>query len=114
MNLNQCTIAGHATQPPQVHTLPDGRKLATIRIATNTTWKDREGNTHERTLFINATASAGLADIIQKHVNKGTPVYVAGELCVQVKESEADKPRREFWSIRIDTFRLTDSPPKTR
>jgi single-strand DNA-binding protein len=49
-------------------------------LATSETWKDRDGKVREHTDWHTVVAWRGLAEVIQKLVNKGSRIYVEGKI----------------------------------
>src|SRR5690349_9120767 len=80
MNLNKVTIAGRLTRDPDVRYTTQGTAIADIGIAISRFFKNDQGETKEETDFIDVTAFGRTAEIIQKHLRKGSPVYLDGRL----------------------------------
>ena len=80
MNLNEATIIGRVTQAPEAKALPSGVTVTSFSIATNRTYKDKDGNKQEETDFHNIVAFAGLADTIVRYVVKGQEILIKGRL----------------------------------
>lgn len=49
MYLNKALIFGNLTRDPETRALPSGMNVASMSIATNRTFKDRDGNKQEQT-----------------------------------------------------------------
>ena len=47
--LNMAQIIGHLGRDPDVRYTPEGTAIANLAVATNQTWKDRDGEKQERT-----------------------------------------------------------------
>ena len=54
--------------------------MASFGVATNYSWKDRSGETQEKTEFHSVVAWGDLAGSISEAFNKGRKVYVVGRL----------------------------------
>jgi single-strand DNA-binding protein len=80
MNLNKVMLIGNVTRDPEVKTTPQGQTVATFSIATNSTWKDAQGNKQERVEYHNIVAWRKLAEIIGQYVKKGSKMYLEGKL----------------------------------
>ncbi len=78
--LNQSEIIGNITRDPEIRQTPNGEQVCNFGVATNYSWKDRTGETQERTEFHNVVAWGDLAASIAETVKKGRKVYVAGRL----------------------------------
>jgi len=65
----------------RMHTFSDGKKNATIALATSERWKDKEtGERKERTDWHSVVLSGGIADVVEKYCAKGDKVAVRGKL----------------------------------
>jgi len=78
--LNQAEIIGNLTRDPETRQTPNGATVSSFSVATNYTWKDRSGETQEKTEFHNVVAWGDLAKSIGETVKKGRKVYVSGRL----------------------------------
>ena len=47
--LNMAQIIGHLGRDPEVRYTPEGTAVANLAVATNETWKDKDGEKQERT-----------------------------------------------------------------
>ena len=47
--LNMAQIIGHLGRDPDVRYTPEGTAVANLAVATNQTWKDKDGEKQERT-----------------------------------------------------------------
>ena len=81
MNLNKVFIIGRLAADPESRTTPSGQMVATIRIATNRVWNDRQsGQKQEQVEFHTVVAWAGLADVASKYLKKGQLAFFEGRL----------------------------------
>jgi len=79
-SLNKAQIIGNLTRDPEVRQTPSGQTVATIGIATNRTWKDKDGNKQEKVEFHNIVVWGKLAEICQQYLKKGAKAYFDGRL----------------------------------
>jgi single-strand DNA-binding protein len=80
MNINKVTLAGRLTRDPEIKYTPSGTAIADFSLAVNRYYKNNAGENTEETDFIDVTAFGRSAEIIGKHLKKGSPVYVEGRL----------------------------------
>ena len=80
MNVNKVIIVGNITRDPDVKALPSGQTLATLGIATNRRWNDRQGQKQEQTEFHNVVLFGRQAEIAQQYLKKGQIVCIEGRL----------------------------------
>lgn len=94
MNLNEATIIGRVTRAPEGKALPSGVTVTSFSLATNHTYKDRDGKKVEETEFHNVVAFAGLADTIVKYVVQGQEILIKGRLKTRSWEKDGVKQYR--------------------
>ncbi len=79
-DLNKVMLIGNITKDPEAKTLPSGQSLSNFSIATNRTWKDKDGSKKEQAEFHNIIAWGKLAEICNQYLKKGSKVYIEGRL----------------------------------
>ena len=77
---NKVQLIGHVGNEPEVKTVGDDRKLATLTLATNDVYKNDKGEKVEETQWHRLVAWGKTAEIIEKYVNKGKEIAVEGKL----------------------------------
>jgi single-strand DNA-binding protein len=80
MYLNQATIIGNLTRDPELRALPDGTKVASFSMATNKSYKNKEGVKVESVEFHNIVAWGKAGELIAQYMKKGNQLMVQGEL----------------------------------
>ena len=80
MNLNKVMLIGNLTRDPELKTTPSGDSVASFSIATNFTWKNKDGQKQEKAEFHNIVAWRKLAEIIGQYLKKGSKIYIEGRL----------------------------------
>lgn len=80
MNLNKVFILGNLTRDPELRQTPSGQNVATLGVATNRIWTDRDGNKQTQVEFHNVVLWGRLAEIAKEYLNKGRLVFVEGRL----------------------------------
>jgi single-strand DNA-binding protein len=78
--LNQAEIIGNVSRDPELRQTPNGNSVASFGVATNYSWKDRAGESQEKTEFHNVVAWDDLAQHIAQNFKKGRKVYIRGRL----------------------------------
>lgn len=84
-SLNKVILIGNLTRDPIIRQNGDVT-VCTFGIATNTSWKDGDGNNQERAEFHNIVAFNKLAEICAQVLSTGMLVYIEGELRTRIKE----------------------------
>ena len=62
----------------QVKTFSNGGKVVEVSLATSKRWKDRNGEQHEETQWHRLVIGGQLADVAERYVTKGDPLFVTG------------------------------------
>lgn len=87
-------IFGNLTRDPEMRALPSGQQVCSFGIATNYTYKDREGKRVEKSDFHNIVVFGVQAENCNKYLRKGASAYVEGRLQTQSWEKEGVKQYR--------------------
>jgi len=86
--LNMAQIIGHLGRDPEVRYTPDGAAIANLAVATNETWKDKNGEKQERAEWHRVVLFGKVAEIAGEYLKKGSLVYLQGRL--QTRKWQAD------------------------
>ena len=78
--LNLAHIIGHLGRDPDVRYTADGTAVANLAVATNETWKDKDGEKQERTEWHRVVLFGKVAEIAAQFLKKGSLVYLQGRL----------------------------------
>ena len=79
-SLNKAMLIGRLGKDPELRYTKSGGAVANFSIATDSRWKDREGNPQESTEWHNIVVFGRTADVVQQYLKKGRLVYVEGRL----------------------------------
>ncbi|MFA6340659.1 MAG: single-stranded DNA-binding protein [Candidatus Paceibacterota bacterium] len=80
MNINKAFLFGNLTKDPELKALPSGTKVASFGVATNRTWKDKNGTKQEDVTFHNVVAFGKQAEVISQYLKKGRSIFVEGRI----------------------------------
>ena len=79
--LNKVLLIGRLGQDPEIRTTQNGQAVASFSIATNESWRNKEGEQQERTDWHNCVAFGSTAEkYIQPYIKKGTLISIEGTL----------------------------------
>jgi single-strand DNA-binding protein len=79
-NINQVVIAGRLVQDPEFTITENGAARLSTRVAINRPYRDRDGDWHQETSFVNIIAWRQVAEFASERLHKGSPVMVTGRL----------------------------------
>jgi single-strand DNA-binding protein len=108
MFLNKVFLFGNLTRDPELKALPSGVNVCNFSIATNRTFKDRDGKKQEQTEFHNVVAFGRTADIIAQYLKKGSSVLVEGR--IQTRSWEKDGAKQYRTEIIVENMQLGPRP----
>ena len=92
--VNKAIIVGHLGANPDVRYTPAGAAVATVNIATNEQWKDKEtGEKRERTEWHRIVFFGRLAEIVEQYLTKGQQVYVEGRIQTRKWQDDSGNDR---------------------
>lgn len=78
---NTITVVGNLTRDPEIRYTPGGQAKATLGIAVNRVWTNKQTNEREeRTSFFNVIVWGEMADHCSESLQKGNRVIVTGRL----------------------------------
>lgn len=102
--LNQVVMVGRLTSDPEINEVENDRKVATITLAVQRSYKNAEG-VYE-TDFIKCTLWNGIAENTAEYCNKGDIVGVKGRLqCLSGNELQLVAEKVTFLSSRKEEDR---------
>lgn len=102
MNINTVIIGGALTRDPELKALPSGGMVATMSIASNRTWKDRDGNQQEDVEYHNVVIYGKQAETAGKYLTKGQTAVVFGRLKTRSWDKDGVKHyRTEIMAERV-------------
>jgi single-strand DNA-binding protein len=82
-SLNRVQLIGNLGKPVEVKYTASGTAVASVSIATSSSYKDKQGEWQEKTEWTNLVFWARLAELAGEYLHKGSKVYVEGRLETQ-------------------------------
>lgn len=82
MSINRVILVGNVGQDPEIRTMSNGRKVASLSVATENAWKDKAtGERRKSTDWHRVVVFApGLVTLIERYVKKGSKISLEGKL----------------------------------
>ncbi len=106
MYLNKAFLYGNLTRDPELKALPSGGQVANFGLATNRTYKDKNGQKQEATEFHNIVAFGRTAEVIAQYMKKGRPMFVEGRIQTRSWEGKEDGKKQYRTEIVVDNFQF--------
>ncbi|MDB5189247.1 MAG: hypothetical protein JWL82_204, partial [Parcubacteria group bacterium] len=94
MYINKVELYGNLTRDPELKALPSGQQVANFAIATNRSFKNKDGARQEQTEFHNVVAFGRTAEVIGQYLKKGRPIFIEGRLTTRSWEKDGAKQYR--------------------
>lgn len=104
MYLNKVLLYGNLTRDPELKALPSGQQVASFGLATNRSFKNRDGQQQEQTEFHNIVAFGRTAEVMGQYLKKGRPIYVEGRM--QTRSWDKDGVKQYRTEIIVDSFQF--------
>lgn len=110
MYLNKVFLYGNLTRDPELKALPSGTQVVSFGMATNRTYKDKEGKKVEQAEYHNIVAFGRTAEVMSQYLAKGRPVFVEGR--IQTRSWEGKDGQKQYRTeIIVDNFQFGASAP---
>lgn len=110
MNLNRALIFGNLTKDPELKSLPSGTKVTSFGVATNRTWKDKNGAKQEEVTFHNVVAFGKQAEVLAQYMKKGKSIFVEGRITNRSWDDK-DGTKKYRSEITLENFQFGPSAP---
>lgn len=99
-SLNRVELIGNLGRDPEIRSTQDGRRIATLNIATSESWTDKvSGQKKEATEWMTVVIfNEGLAKVAEEYLLKGHKVYVSGQFKTR---KWTDKKGVDHWTTEV-------------
>ena len=91
--VNKVILVGRLGADPKVRYTSNGNPVATLSLATSEKWKDKEGQSQEKTEWHRVVLWSRLAELAGQYLNKGRQVYIEGKLQTRKWEDKDGQTR---------------------
>ena len=107
---NRVVLVGNLTRDPELSYTPANVAVCKFGIATNRTWKDRDGNSREEVCFVDCTVFGRAGETFNQYMSKGRQVLVEGRLQYQ-QWTTPEGQKRSKQAVVVDNFTFLGSRP---
>lgn len=104
MSLNKVMLIGNVGKDPDVKSA-NGTPVANFPLATTEVFSSKNGQRQEHTEWHNIVVWRRLAEIVEKYVKKGTPLFIEGRIRNRSYEGK-DGVKRYITEILADNIKL--------
>lgn len=92
MSVNNVMLLGNVGRDPEFKILSNGQPVVNFTLATTDRWFDKDsGQQKEATEWHSVVAFRKVAELIERHVHKGSQVYLEGRLKTRSWEKDGVK-----------------------
>lgn len=91
--INKVILVGNLGADPELRRTPGGTAVTELRIATNESYKDKDGNMQDKTEWHSVVVWDRLAEICEQYLKKGSQVYIEGSLQTRSYEDKEGQTR---------------------
>ena len=103
--LNKIMLIGNVGRDPEVRTFDGGNKVANFTLATTKRYTNSNGQAVDATTWHNIQVNGKIADVAEKYVQKGDPIYVEGELTARTYV-DRNNVERVIYEVRASQLQL--------
>ncbi len=105
---NRVILLGNLTRDPQLSYLPSQTPVVEFGLATNRKWKGQDGQEHDETCFVDCQMFGKRAEVINKYLKKGNPLFVEGRLKFDSWQAQ-DGSKRSKLRVFVENFEFISS-----
>ena len=106
MYINKALVYGNLTRDPEMKALPSGVSVTSFSIATNRTWKDKNGVKQESVDYHNVVAFSKPAELIHQYCKKGSPLFVEGRIQTRSWDDKTSGEKKYRTEIVVENFQF--------
>jgi single-strand DNA-binding protein len=103
--VNKVILIGNVGVDPEVKYLENNTAVCNLRLATSETYRNKNGEKVTNTEWHNVVLWRRLAEIAEKYVRKGSPLYIEGKIRTRSWDDK-DGNRRYTTEIFADNLQL--------
>ena len=105
MSVNKVILVGRLGRDPETRYTGGGQAVANFSLATDETYKDRNGERQKRTEWHKIVVWGKQAEIAQQYLKKGSLVFIEGR--IQSREwQDKEGQKRTSFEIVANNFRM--------
>lgn len=90
---NKVQLIGRLGQDPEIVTFANGGRIAKFSLATDDSYKNKDGQRIERTYWHNVVVNGGLVKVVENYITKGKEIAIEGKLTNRVWEDKDGNKR---------------------
>ena len=111
--VNKVILIGRLGKDPEVRYTPDGAMVTTFTLATDESYKDKNGEKVQKTEWHRIVTYRKLAEICRNYLVKGKLVYLEGKIQTRSWEDK-EGMKRQTTEIVANDMKMLDSKGQTK
>jgi single-strand DNA-binding protein len=109
MSVNKVILVGRLGRDPETRFTSGGQAVANFSVATDESYKDRNGERQKRTEWHKVVLWGKLAEIAQQYLKKGMLVYIEGRIQSRQWEDKRDGQKKTSFEVVGNTMKMLTS-----
>ena len=109
---NKVILFGNMTRDPQLTYLPSQTPVVEFGLATNRRWRGQDGSEREETCFVDCQMFGKRAEVINKYLHKGDPIFLEGRLKFDSWQAQ-DGSKRSKLRVFVENFEFVGGGSKS-
>lgn len=110
-SLNRVQLIGRLGKDPESRSTPTGKKVAHFSLAVSQRWKSGEGESKEKTEWVNVEAWGRLGEVCQQYLHKGSLVFLEGRLKTDKYEDKSGETKY-YTKVVALSMQMLDRKPE--
>jgi len=109
MSVNKAILVGRLGRDPETRFTSAGQAVANFTMATDESYKDRNGERQKRTEWHRIVLWGKLAEIAQQYLKKGMLVYIEGRIQTRQWDDKRDGTKKTSTEIVANGMKMLTS-----
>ena len=105
-SFNKVILLGNLTRDPQLKYLPSQTAVAEFGLAVNRKFRTQSGEDREEVTFVDCSAFAKQAELINQYFTKGKPIFIEGRLKYDSWEDKQGGGKRSKLTVVVENFQF--------
>lgn len=105
MSVNKVILVGRLGRDPETRSTNSGQTVANFSVATDESFKDRNGERQKKTEWHKIVVWGKQAEIAQQYLKKGSLVFIDGQIQSR-KWTNKDGAEQVAFEIKANNFRM--------
>ena len=109
-SFNKVILIGNLTRDVEVRYIGSGSAVADVSLAINESYKDKEGNKVDNTVFVDCTLWGKTAELAGQYLAKGKPVMFEGRLTMEKWDDKETGQKRSKMKVTVESMQFLGTP----